>query len=87
MSTGVRAFIGEKKARNVQASRLVRSSVTTANHPVGVIGPTGGEVAQTGVNQSSDVRTPIEVADKAVAGSTELRRSTRVRKPLVKFNL
>ena len=43
--------------------------------------------APTDVSQSSDVRMPTEVADKAVAESTELCRSTRVRKPLVKFNL
>ena len=61
--------------------------MTTANHPVGVTGPTGGEVTPTDVNQSSDVRTPTEVADKAISESTELRRSTRVRKPLVKFNM
>ena len=80
MSMGVRAFMGETKARDVQASPLVRSSVTTADHPVGVSGPTD-------VNQSSDVRTPTEIADNAVAESTELPRSTRVRKPFVKSNL
>ena len=58
--------------------------MTTVDHPVGVTGPTGGEVAPTDVSQSSDVRTPTEVADKAVAESTEFRRSTRVRKSLVK---
>ena len=36
----VRAFMGEKKARGVQASPLVRSSVTKADHPVGVTGRT-----------------------------------------------
>ena len=72
MSTGVRAFMGETKARGVQAPPLVRSSVTTADHPVGVIGSTGGEVTSTDVNQSSDVRTPIEVEDKAISESTEL---------------
>ena len=30
---------------------------------------------------------PTEVADKAVAMSVELRRSTRVHKSVVKFNL
>ena len=80
MSTGGRAFMGEKKARDVQAPTLVRVSVTTVDHPVGLTGPTGGEVAPTDVNQSSDVCTLTEVADKAVAESTELRRSTRVRK-------
>ena len=39
------------------------------------------EVAPIDANQSSDVRTPTEVAEKAE--STEFRRSTRVRKPLV----
>ena len=90
MSTGARAFIfimGEKKARDVQASPLVRSSVTTTDHPVGVTGPTGGEVAPTDVNQSSDVRTPTEVADKAIARSTLLCNSTRVHKLFVKLNL
>ena len=61
--------------------------MTTADHPAGVTGPTSGEVALADVNQSSDVRTPTDIAVKAVAESTELRRSTRVRKPLVKFNL
>ena len=56
--------MGQKKARDVQAPHLVRSSVTTADHPVGLTGPTGGEVAPTVVNQSSNVRTPTEVADK-----------------------
>ena len=87
MSMGVRAFVGEKKARDVQAPPFLRSSVTTADHPVGVTGLTGGEVTLTYVNQYSDVRIPTEVADKTVAESTELRRFTRVRKPLVQCNL
>ena len=87
VSTGVRAFMGEKKARGVQAPPSVRSSLATADHPVGLTGPTGGEVAPTVVSQSSDVRTPTEVACKAVAESTELCRSARVRKLLVKFNM
>ncbi|KAI0207288.1 hypothetical protein LSAT2_008096, partial [Lamellibrachia satsuma] len=71
LSTGVPAFMGEKKARGVQAPPLVRSSVTTVDHPVGVTGPTGGEVAPTDVNQSSEVRTPTEVANKEAEESTE----------------
>ena len=56
MSTGVRAFIGEKKARYVQASPLVRSLGTTADHPDGVTCPISGEVEPTDVNQSSGTR-------------------------------
>ena len=41
MSTGVRAFMGEKKVMDVEAPPLVRS---TADHPVGVTESTGGEV-------------------------------------------
>ncbi|KAI0212140.1 hypothetical protein LSAT2_002953 [Lamellibrachia satsuma] len=67
------------------ATTLVRSSVTTADHPVGVTGPTDEEVAPTTVIQFSDVRTPTAVADKAVAESTEFRRCTRVRKPLLEI--
>ena len=87
MLSGVRPFMGEKKARDVQAPPSVKSSVTTADHPVGVTGPTGGEVAPTDVNQSSDVPPPTDVADKAVEEFTELRRSSRMRKPFVKLNV
>ena len=48
--TDVRAFMGEKKAMDVQASPLVR--------PVEVTGPTSGEIVLADVNQPSDVRAP-----------------------------
>ena len=70
----------------VNPMRMTRSVVNVAGI-VGVTEPTGGEVAPTDVNQFSDVRTPTEVADKAVAKSTVLRRSTRMRKPFVKMNM
>ena len=40
LSTGFRAFMSEKKAKDVQAPPLVKASLTTADHPVGVTGPT-----------------------------------------------
>ena len=44
-------------------------------------------VATIEVEQTNDVRRPTEVADTVITESGDLRRSTRMRKPLVKLNL
>ena len=89
VSTGVRAFVKEEQERVVHVPNSMRSSVTKADYPVGVTGPTeiaGGDVVPTEVEQTTDVRRPTEVADTVITESGDLHRSTRVRKPLVKLN-
>ena len=66
MLTDARAFMGEKKAMDVQVSPIVR--------PVEVTGLTSGEIVLADVNQSSDVRRP-----QAVADSTEIILMSRNR--------
>ena len=74
----------------VHVPNSMRSSLTTADYPVGMTGPTdvgGRVVAPTEVEQTNDVRMSTEVAYTVITESGDLRRSTRVRKPLVKLNL
>ena len=90
VSTIVRAFVKEEQERVVHVPDSVRSSVTTADYPVGVTGPTevaGRDIAPTEIEQTTNVRRPIGVADTVITESGDLRRSTRVRRPLVKLNL
>ena len=80
----------EEQERVTHVPNSVRSSVTTADYPVGVTGPTElacRYIALTEVEQTTDVRRPTEVADTVITESGDLRRSTRVRKPLVELNL
>ena len=90
VSTVVCAFMKEEQERLGHIPNSVRSSVTMADFPVGMTGPTeaaGRDVAPTEVEQTNDVRWPTEVADTVITESGDLRRSTRVHKPLVKLNL
>ena len=70
------AFVKEEQDRVVHVPNSVRSSVNTADYPVGVTGPTevaGRDVAPTEVEQTNDVRRPTEVADTVITESGDLR--------------